>query len=174
MIDISNFFTKGYVLIHDPTMFEPLEQVLPSVKWTQDSKDINLNVPKPTRKLSKALAHTHNLLAETYVGKVFGDYHLGYGDIWNGYDTGATNWHSDLNEKPNAMFLMYFTEMTESTGGGLGYRRAMSKEETGMIYPKKYDIVFGSQQPSWEHRVTKLNIPTERIVANFGFIINGL
>lgn len=171
-MDPTGFFTNGYVLMNNPSMFKAVEEVLDDVVWVEDPN--GMKVPQKNKKLKNALSYTHKLLAETFLDPVFPIYDYGYGDIWNGVDKGATQWHSDLNEKPNAMFLLYFNDMNEETGGAFGYRNAISKHETGFFYPKKYDLVFGSQQEIWEHKATKINSNVDRITANFGFVIEGI
>jgi len=163
------------VLTNNPLMFNSLEKILDTIEWEQKDYTNWYWRPKQTTELKQALLDTHNLLATEYVDKLFPKYELGYRDLWNGIDIGADNYHSDLNEGPNAFFLLYFNTMTKDTGGGFGFRNAITKEETGFIYPKSYDIIFGSQQSCWEHRAENLNTyPIDRLVANFGFVCEGL
>lgn len=172
-MDPTGFFTEGYIRMNNPEVFKPLEEIVSTITWVKSPE--GMFIPKINRKIKEALKETHDLLAKTYIQQVFQRYELGYSSIWNGVDTLATRWHCDYTtEKPNAMFLLYLNDMSEETGGAFGYRNAVTKEETGFFYPKKYDVVFGSQQPSWEHKATKINNMADRITANFGFIIEGI
>jgi hypothetical protein len=174
-MDLDNFFSKGYTTVNDQAMFLPLEKILNTIEWEQETYTHWYWRPKQTSALKDALLETHKLLAEKYISNTFPNYELGYRDLWNGIDIGADNYHNDLNEGPNAMFLLHFNDMNEETGGGFAFRNSVTEEETGFMYPKKYDIIFGSQQDNWEHRATKLNIiPVDRIVANFGMYLKGI
>lgn len=174
-MDLTDFFVKGYVQTNDETVFAPLELILDEIEWEQKTYTDWYWRPRQTDRLQEKLLETHNLLAKKYVEQLFPKYKLGYRDIWNGIDVGADNYHNDLNEGPNAMFLLHFNNMNEKIGGGFGFRNSVTKHESGFMYPQKYDVIFGSQQSNWEHRASKLNIlPTDRIVANFGFYIEGL
>ena len=173
-MDITGFFTDGYVLMNNPNVFRHLEEIVNDIYWVRSPEGM-LIPNRKTKQLKEALKSTHQLLAETYIKEIFPRYKTDYSSIWNGVDILATNWHCDYNtEKPNAMFLLYLNDMNEETGGAFGYRNAVTKEVTGFFYPKKYDVVFGSQQPSWEHKATKINNMADRITANFGFIIEGI
>ncbi len=174
-MDLTDFFVKGYTQTNDEEVFAPLEEILDQVEWEQKPYTDWYWWPKQTDLLKEKMIETHNLLGKKYVEQLFPNYTLGYRTLWNGIDIGADNYHSDLNEGPNSMFLLHFNNMNEETGGSFGFRNSITKEESGFMYPQKYDVIFGSQQSNWEHRASKLNvIPTDRIVANFGFYIEGL
>lgn len=174
-MDFATFFVKGYSHTNDPTTCALLENTIKDLEWSREDYADWYWLPKQTKSLEDALLETHNLLAKKYVEQMSSNYSMGYRDLWNGIDKGAEHYHSDLNEGPNAMFLLYFNSMNENIGGGIGFRHSITKEESGLVYPQKYDIIFGSQQSMWEHRASKMNIvPNDRIVATFGFYIEEL
>lgn len=171
---MTSFFTKGFTVENNPNVFHPILKILDSLEWDQKDYTYWYWRPKETSVLKDALIETHEILSKQYISKIFSNYKFGYRDLWNGIDIGADNFHNDLNEGPNVFFLLYFNTMDDTTGGGIGFRDSVTKEETGFLYPQKYDVLLGSQQSSWEHRVEKMKKQTNRIVANFGFICDEL
>ena len=103
---------------------------------------------------------------------ILSDYKLTYGDVdaWRGIDAQTDVWHTDHIEGCNTAFLLYLTDMDESTGGGIQIKRALSKEHV-TIYPKKYDIVVLNQTDEFRHRVINLKKPINRDIANIEFNI---
>jgi hypothetical protein len=92
-------------------------------------------------------------------------------DAWRGIDNKTDVWHTDHIEGSNLAFLMYLTDMDESTGGGIQIKRANSSNYA-TIYPKKYDIVVLNQNgDQFRHKVINLKQPINRDVANIEFNI---
>lgn len=91
-------------------------------------------------------------------------------DAWRGIDQQTDTWHTDHIEGSNTAFLMYLTDMDESTGGGIEIKRENSPNRV-TIYPKKYDIVVLNQTDEFRHRVINLKKTINRDVANIEFNI---
>lgn len=100
------------------------------------------------------------------------DIHCTYGnvDAWQGIDQCTDVWHTDHIEGSNTAFLLYLTDMNESTGGGIQIKRTTSKKHV-TIYPKKYDIVVLNQTDEFRHKVINLKKSINRNVANIEFNI---
>jgi len=165
-----DFFTKGFAHFNDQTCFQFLEPLLPKLQWEKQNNGAKYyrscnNNSDITEQLSK----THIFLSEKYVSQFWPKYKIGYNAIWNGIDIGADNFHNDLDQGCNLLFLLYFNDTNKDIGGGISFRDSFSKEITGFIHPKKYDIVMVSQQKQWEHSAESMKKDFTRIVANFGF-----
>ena len=91
-------------------------------------------------------------------------------DAWRGVDNLTDNWHNDIIEGYNTAFLLYLSDMDESTGGGIQFKRTDSNE-IHTVYPKKYDIIVMDQSDIFRHRVIPLIKPINRDIANIEFNI---
>jgi hypothetical protein len=169
---ILDIILKGHTHFNSKEDFEYLIGVIEKIEWIQD-KEENYRYIKDSTEINSALISTMKLLGEKYVSIIDNDYKLGYNSIWNGTEISSCEWHNDLKEGPNLFFLLYYTDINEGCGGEIEFRRSETKQITGSITPKKYDVVMGSQELQWEHRVGHFKCPgMERITANFGFYVN--
>jgi hypothetical protein len=169
MLDI---ILKGHTHFNNKEDFIFLEDVIENISWIQD-KEENYRYIKNDKKIDSALHNTMDLLGRKYVSIIDKNYKMGYKSIWNGTESSSCVWHNDLKEGPNLFFLLYYTDVDPNCGGEIEFRRTETKQVTGSITPKKYDIVMGSQELCWEHRVGHFKCAgMERITANFGFYIN--
>lgn len=84
--------------------------------------------------------------------------------IWEGVNLDATRWHNDYNEGPNCFFLLYFSNMDDTTNGAVYFR---NKIKEWKIYPKFGTLVAVNCLNNFEHRAEKSN--RERIIASFYF-----
>ena len=191
---------KGYLTENRQDMFIHIENTIPKLKWLNmntDSKDTIPKMPwaksKDCRNYSipwnyhlkgmrKKIKKTADLLYDTYLSKYedpmdyFGnqnDRRLIYSYIWNGTSSGSDVWHNDLIEGANVFFLLYFTDMELGSGGEIMFRNMEeNKRVTCFHLPKKYDLILGSQDLKFQHRVEDFRKPSmQRITLNFGFNI---
>ena len=91
-------------------------------------------------------------------------------DAWRGIDNLTDQWHNDIIEGYNTAFLMYLSDMDESTGGGIQFKRTDSNK-IHTVYPKKYDIIVMNQSEIFRHRVLPLVKQINRDTANIEFNI---
>jgi hypothetical protein len=170
---LSNLMIKGHYRFNDPSLFKFLDKSLENVIWNKPvEKDPYFFTTEITEDIDKALILTSNLLGNNIVSLIDNDYKEGYKYIWNGTELSICRWHNDLKEGPNIFFLLYLTDMNPECGGEIEFRSTHTKEVTGSILPKKYDVVIGSQELDWEHRVGAFKCgPMERITCNFGFYV---
>lgn len=84
--------------------------------------------------------------------------------LWEGVNNDAVNWHNDYGEGPNCFFLLYFSDMNETTGGAVFFR---NKFQEWKLYPQKGLLVAVNCLNNFEHKAEKAN--QERIVASFYF-----
>lgn len=178
MLDISKILgelnTKGHYKFNDKSFFLHLETALENVVWDKPEKnDPYFFTTEITNKINQALDETANLIADRIVSKIDPHNTQGYKYIWNGTELSICRWHNDLKEGPNLFFLLYLTDMDPDCGGEIEFRSTHTKEVTGSILPKKYDVVIGSQELDWEHQVGVFKCgPMERITCNFGFYVS--
>jgi hypothetical protein len=176
-IDVKNILgelnTKGHYKFSDKSFFVYLEKALENVVWEPpEEDDPYFFTTDITREIQKSLDDTANLISDKIVSLIDSSHTQGYKYIWNGTEFSICRWHNDLKEGPNLFFLLYLTDMNPDCGGEIEFRSAHTKEVTGSILPKKYDIVIGSQELDWEHQVGAFKCgPMERITCNFGFYV---
>jgi len=168
---VLNLIMKGHFHLKAKEDFIHIEPIINKIKWIQDAEE-TYQYTINTDKVQLALQKTAEHLANKYVKHLDKGYKIGYKSIWNGTEISSCNWHNDLKEGPNLCFLMYCNDINENCGGHIEFRKSATKEVTGSISPKKYDVVIGSQELQWEHRVSPfLCGPMERITINVGFYI---
>jgi len=91
-------------------------------------------------------------------------------DAWKGVDLNTDKWHNDHIEGSNTAFLMYLSNQSGETGGGIQFRE-LGVNKVHTIYPKKYDIIAIDQADKFQHRVLPLKKPINRYIANIEFDI---
>ena len=166
-----NLIIKGYHHINSKEDFCFIEPIISNIDWVQDA-DINYRYINPSNEIDKALSKTSELLLEKYIKHIDKCAKIGYKSIWNGTEISSCKWHNDLKEGPNICFLMYLSDIRDNCGGQIEIRRKSTKEITGSVTPKKYDIVMFSQELEWEHRVSPFRCDSmERITTNIGFYV---
>lgn len=171
---INDLFIKGFHKTNSKEMFVFLEELLPKLDWIQNH-DEDYRYITPTTVSEEALSKTMKLLHDKYVSPISSEVEYGYSSIWNGAEKTTCEWHNDLIEGPNLFFLLYLNDIKPGCGGDISFRDAHTKEVTGSVIPKKYDIVIGSQNLKWDHKVGTLKCgPMDRFVANFGFKVHDL
>jgi hypothetical protein len=156
-VNLSEFFVKGYTSINDEHIYSLLNVDSDVNKWCRDS--YGTRAPKDV-----SLEAAHKYIADNYIKPIAKKYEIGYNSIWEGIDKPTREWHNDLVENNNNVFFMYYLNDV-LIGGELCFR--MNGIETGMIQPRRYLLVMGSQEQQVEHKV----IPTTetRVACNFGF-----
>ena len=95
---------------------------------------------------------------------------MGNCDAWKGVDLNTDRWHNDSIEGSNTAFLLYLTDTSEETGGGIQFRE-LGVDKVYTVYPKKYDIIAIDQSEKFQHRVIRLKKPINRFIANIEFNI---
>jgi len=173
-MNLIDLYTKGFCCFNNSSVFEPLESIIDQIIWYANPDKKTVMYTEKNEILQNALDDTLIMLSNQYVKNISPVYSAGYTDMWNGVDDGTDKWHNDGREGPNLFFILYFNSMDKDIGGGIGFRETQCQKETGFIWPKKYDILIGSQRPQYQHKVEPLHKPVERIVANFGFYVEGL
>ena len=156
---------NGFHRFNDPKAFTYLEWYyrMPLVKY-QTAKYPIFYYPIGKWLLRK----TQKKLKQLYISNFKSEY--GIVDAWRGVDKGTDEWHNDMPDGSNIAFLMYLSDMDESTGGGLQFRQQhVSGVKT--VYPKKYDIIVLDQDLKFTHRVLPLIKPINRDIANIEFNI---
>jgi hypothetical protein len=183
---------QGYLMENNKNMFIHIDDTIPRLKWLSMSSD---NIPKikwlnegddcksysicwnyHLNGMRNKIKKTADLLYETYLSKYDNCYEnkkLIYSYIWNGACDGSSSWHNDLKEGANVFFLLYFTDMEQGVGGEIMFRNmTQNKKVTCYHLPKKYDLILGSQDLNFQHRVEDFRKPNvQRITMNFGFNI---
>lgn len=156
----------GVTRFNDPDMFKYLRyyfEVIPKIKYD------GVLYPIIGRKL--ILWQTQRLLAKKYLQGW--KYTKGESSAWVGIDSFTENWHTDMDEGNNTAFLLYMTDMDESTGGGLSLKHN-KRDDYITIWPKKYDVVIMDQYEQYLHRVEPVIKPIRRYVCNVEFNLVGI
>jgi len=185
---------QGYLLDNRKDMFIHIDDTIPRLKWLNMNTESRDTIPKmPWIKskdnknykiawnyhlnfMKRKIKKTASLLHETYLSKYDNSVEskkLIYSYLWNGTSSGSDVWHNDLIEGANVFFLLYFTDMQLGSGGEIMFRNMeQNKRVTCFHLPKKYDLILGSQDLKFQHRVENFRKPNmERITLNFGFNI---
>lgn len=159
----NDLYMNGYSTYHNPDMFYYLNFYfkIPKIRYRDGSK-------YPLLKLNFLLDKTQKLVAKTYLGGL--NYTYGKCDAWEGIGSNTTDWHNDIIEGNNLAVLMYLSDLSEDSGGGLSIRRNKEKSHV-TIWPKKYDMIFMLQEDSWEHKVEIMKKKTQRKVGHLEFNI---
>lgn len=167
---LSNLINKGYYLNRDADAFQFID--VNTVQWS-DKGTNPLQMVKRTEEVQNALLTTQKWLGEKYILPTFGFYHNDYCDLVNGMDDNVYEWHNDFEyNKVNIGILLYFNDTDEDIGSGIGFRDPNTKVEHAFFYPKAGDVCILNHTTNFEHRVTKQNIPTQRIVASFHYYVD--
>lgn len=170
---VYDLITAGHHKINDPEIFKFLIPAIKNITWNTPTKEEPYYFATDmTVEIEDALENTSRLIGETIVSLIDKEYKSGYNHIWNGTEHDLCEWHNDLREGPNLFLILYMSDIDSSCGGEIEFRSSVTKNITGSILPKKYDIIIGSQELSWEHQVGKFKCgPMERITCNFGYYI---
>ena len=169
---ITDLIIKGHYHTNDKDDFLFLMPIIDNIKWIK-GEEPNCRYIYDDENIEAALSKTMKYLGEKYVALIDKDFKFGYKSMWNGTDSTSCEWHNDLIEGPNLFFLLYCNDMKKNCGGEIEFRKTDTKQVTGSILPKMYDVVIGSQKLSWEHRVAPFKCENiERIRVNFGFYVN--
>lgn len=157
---LDNFFTKGYVLFHEPNLIDLNCFEIVNVE-IYDKLPLNAfdeNEQKQFMEFSK-------VVTEKYVTQLFGDYYeiLGYG-IWDGVDPGSMNWHNDQDEGLDFNVLYYHDTMLPETGGQIEFKYPGGQD---CVYPKSGDLIIINQDFKFMHKASRSTI--SRRVASIEF-----
>lgn len=163
-MDYGELKLKGFTHFNDPEMFKYL-------KWYYRAPMVpyeTVYYPIHYFPIGRILIRlTQRLLKKKYVPFKT---KIGNCDSWKGVDLNTDNWHNDHIEGSNTAFLMYLSDQTEETGGGIQFRE-LGVDKVHTIYPKKYDIIAIDQADKFQHRVLPLKKPINRYITNIEFDI---
>lgn len=155
---------NGFYHFNDPNAFVYLKWYfkMPMFKY----QTVQYPILLPLGKL--LLRKSQKLINKLYLD----NFNAEFGNVngWRGIDSNTDVWHNDLIEGWNTAFLLYMSEITEETGGGIQFKR-IDSDEVYTIYPKKYDIIIMDQSETFLHRVIPLSKPINRNVVNIEFNI---
>ena len=163
-MDYGELKLKGFTYFNDPEMFKYLEwyykaPMVPyeTVYYPVWKYPIGVGLIRLTQRLIKK----KYIPFKTKAGNC---------DAWMGVDLNTDKWHNDSIEGSNTAFLLYLSDQSEETGGGIQFRR-LDCSPIHTIYPKKYDIIAMDQDNKFQHRVLPLKKPINRYIANIEFDI---
>lgn len=166
------FYTENNVLA-----FQYLEDTIPNIKWLRgigNRKDYRFPLNYYMLGMRKKMLMTADYLFNQYLKPYSEKQDLIYYHCWNGTEQTSCHWHNDFCEGANIMFLLYFTDMNMDAGGEIMFRNiSQNNRITAFHLPQKYDVVVGSQDEQFEHRVEHFRDPDmHRITMNFGFNVS--
>jgi hypothetical protein len=156
-----DFYTKGFQIFDGTKYIEYIDTT--SIVWEYEGGANNDYHPANNKDLinSCLLSMHYEILNDIVPNAIIEKRRL-----WEGVNIEATHWHNDYKEGPNCFFLLYFTDMDNSTKGAVYFRNTIEEHK---IYPKKGMLVAVNCLNNFEHKAELANCT--RIVASFYFNI---
>jgi len=168
---------EGFMVERNRTAFQFVEDTVPKIKWLRgigNRKDYYYPLNYYLLGFRQKMLHTSDYLFNQYLKPYSEKKELIYYHLWNGTEQTSCHWHNDFCEGANIMFLLYFTDMDKTSGGEIMFRNTEQNNRITCFHlPQKYDVLIGSQDEKFEHRVEHFRDPSvQRITMNFGFKVD--
>lgn len=164
---------KGYAYYSDDKEAFSLIDI-DNIEWSEKGT-IPLQMCVRSDETQATILKLQDLLGEKYIKPAFGEYTKSYVDLVNGMDHNVYDWHNDYEYgHVNLGILMYFSSTDAEIGGGITFRDAINHVEHAFFYPQEGDILVVNHTTKFQHRVTKQNIPLQRIVGSFHYHVDSL
>jgi hypothetical protein len=169
---LQNLVNNGYCYFKDPDAFQFLD--INTVSW-HDKGTIPLQLVKRTPDVEESLDKIQKYLGQKYIRPTFGNYQLHYSELLDGLDPSVYDWHHDSEVgKEKLGFLLYFSDTDIDTGGSLEIRKSNTDHNYTVLYPTMGDKCILHHTPNFEHRVSELKLPIQRIVAIFHYYVENI
>ena len=160
---IDDFFVKGYCT---DVLSSNIAAEFSNYDFTNCNSANRMQVPE---QVQQRLDSIHLSLADNYVSKIFTSYELLNNGLWDGVDSGSSDWHNDQKSRGfNSNILVYIDDNRVYNN----YIMVTNGAEEFQIQPQPNQLVWLNQSSCFKHKAIHTSGP--RRLLSFEFFVEGL
>ena len=162
-MQLDDFFVKGY---YTEVCCNNIALEFSNYDFTNCNSANHMQVPE---QVQQRLASIHLSLADNYVSKIFTSYELLNNGLWDGVDSGSSDWHNDQKSRGfNSNILVYIDDNRVYNN----YIMVTNGAEEFKIQPQPNQLVWLNQSSCFKHKAIHTSGP--RRLLSFEFFVEGL
>ena len=162
-MQLDDFFVKGY---YTEVCCNNIALEFSNYDFTNCNSANHMQVPK---QVQQRLDSIHLSLADNYVSKIFTSYELLNNGLWDGVDSGSSDWHNDQKSRGfNSNILVYIDDNRVYNN----YIMVTNGAEEFKIQPQSNQLVWLNQSSCFKHKAIHTSGP--RRLLSFEFFVEGL
>ena len=160
---IDDFFVKGYCT---DVLSSNIAAEFSNYDFTNCNSANRMQVPE---QVQQRLDSIHLSLADNYVSKIFTSYELLNNGLWDGVDSGSSDWHNDQTSRGfNSNILVYIDDNRVYNN----YIMVTNGAEEFKIQPQSNQLVWLNQSSCFKHKAIHTSGP--RRLLSFEFFVEDL
>jgi hypothetical protein len=162
-MQLGDFFVKGY---YTEVCCNNIALEFSNYDFTNCNSANHMQVPE---QVQQRLDSIHLSLADNYVSKIFTSYELLNNGLWDGVDSGSSDWHNDQKSRGfNSNILVYIDDNRVYNN----YIMVTNGAEEFKIQPQPNQLVWLNQSSCFKHKAIHTSGP--RRLLSFEFFVEGL
>ena len=162
-MQLDDFFVKGY---YTEVFCNNIALEFSNYDFTNCNSANHMQVPE---QVQQRLDSIHLSLADNYVSKIFTSYELLNNGLWDGVDSGSSDWHNDQKSRGfNSNILVYIDDNRVYNN----YIMVTNGAEEFKIQPQSNQLVWLNQSSCFKHKAIHTSGP--RRLLSFEFFVEGL
>tara|TARA_B110000305_G_C19135552_1_gene491003 strand:- start:254 stop:745 length:492 start_codon:yes stop_codon:yes gene_type:complete len=162
-MQLDDFFVKGY---YTEVCCNNIALEFSNYDFTNCNSANHMQVPE---QVQQRLDSIHLSLADNYVSKIFTSYELLNNGLWDGVDSGSSDWHNDQKSRGfNSNILVYIDDNRVYNN----YIMVTNGAEEFKIQPQSNQLVWLNQSSCFKHKAIHTSGP--RRLLSFEFFVEGL
>ena len=162
-MQLDDFFVKGY---YTEVFCNNIALEFSNYDFTNCNSANRMQVPE---QVQQRLDSIHLSLADNYVSKIFTSYELLNNGLWDGVDSGSSDWHNDQKSRGfNSNILVYIDDNRVYNN----YIMVTNGAEEFKIQPQPNQLVWLNQSSCFKHKAIHTSGP--RRLLSFEFFVEGL